>query len=221
MHFTALLALVTVLIPAVTPTPAALPQSAEIDIHLELNSKDLTGLFNGRKAKTDSDYDTAAVLGPSLSYPFRLKGHLEHGRELFVHGPTLYYRFESPRLGHQGILSSHPSTFRLGNGKLLLEDQAVGLREPFEKGPAPVVLINPTLGLNFTIDRPIGSNLELLRIVEPRFCEPRLIFQGPELVSGEGDPVGIDLTPCECAHSIPLLFLCFFMGKLKKKNINN
>lgn len=48
MHFTALLALVTVLIPAVTPTPAALPQSAEIDIHLELNSKHLTGLFNGR-----------------------------------------------------------------------------------------------------------------------------------------------------------------------------
>lgn len=94
----------------------------------------------------------------------------------------------------------------------------MGLRKPFEKGPAPAVLINPTLGLNFTTNRPIGSNLELLRIVEPRFGEPRLIFQGPNFVSGEGDPVGINLTPCEC---IPLHFLCFFMGKLKKKKINN
>lgn len=204
MHFTTLLALVTVLIPAVISTPVASPQSAEIDIHLELNSKDLTGLFNGREAKTDSDYDTEAFPGPSLPYPFRLKGHLEHGIAIAYPGPgpaprpsPYYYRFESPRLGHQGILSSHPSTFRLQNGKLLLEDQAVGLREPFEKGPTPAVLTNPTLGLNFTIDRPIESNLELLRIVEPRFCEPRLIFQGPKFFSGEGDPVGINLPPCE------------------------
>lgn len=106
MHFTTLLALVTVLVPAVTPTPTASLQSAGIDIHLELKSKDLTGLFNGREAKTDSDYDTEALPGPSLGYPFRLKGHLEQGLEVIIPPPAPYYHFESPRLGSQGILSN-------------------------------------------------------------------------------------------------------------------
>ncbi len=198
MHITAFLALVTALISAATPSPSALPQTAEIDIHLELNSKDATGSFNERKAKQDPNYH-AKQTGPSLGYPFRLKGHLEYGVPHFPDPPPApYYQFKKGSWLEQGILSSDPTIFRLENGKLVVRNNEVGLLRPFEKGPAPAILVLRGRGLNFTIDREIGGErLLLLRIVEPRFCEPRLIFQGDSIHSGPGTLVNINFAPSE------------------------
>ena len=178
VHITGSIALVTALISAATPFPAALPQTAEINIHLELKSKDVTGSFNERKAKQGPNYD-AKLIGPSLGYPFRLKEYLhpEFADPLLPPLPqSSHYQFKQGSYFEQGILSC-PTIFRLENGKLVGGNKEVGLSRPFEKGPAPAILPPRDQGLNFTTDREIGGErLLLLRIVEPRFCEPKLIF---------------------------------------------
>lgn len=190
MHFTALLTLVAALIPAVISVPAPSPQSAEIDVHLEL--KDVVGFFNERKAKTIPHQDANAPPGPTLPYPFFLKGHLLQGLDIIGPLPPLpYYQFLKDQLGEQGILSKQPTTFKLQGGKLLLGNKAVGLG-PFEKRPIPAVLVHPQQGLNFTTTHQIGSEITTLVFVDPRFT-----FLGPKFVSGIGDRVEVGLRPRE------------------------
>lgn len=204
MHFTALLTLAAAFIPAVTPVPAPSPQSAEIDVHLELSSKDLSDFFDKHKAKTDAPHHDAesAPPGQSLPYPFILKGHLLQGLEIIGPLPPLpYYQFAKVQLGEQGIISRHPTTFRLHNGKLLLGDKAVGLQGRFEKRPVPAVLVHPQQGLNFTATHLIGSEITTLRFVDERFT-----FLGPKFVSGIGDHVEVGLKPRELKPSSPPQF---------------
>lgn len=197
-HISAFLVLVTALISA---APAHLqphwpPQTAEIDIHLELNSKDVTGSFKEGETKPDLNYN-AIPIGRSLGFPFRLKGHLKYGILPFPEEPPPpYYQFRRGSLLEQGILSRLPTTFKLEQGKLLVGDREVGLLRPFEKGPAPAILVRKGRGLSFTFDREIGGErLLVLRIVEPRFCEPKLIFQGDSFLSGPGSLANIDIEP--------------------------
>lgn len=200
MHITGFLVLVTALISAATPSPAALPQTAEIDIHLELKSKDVTGSFNEHNAKQDPNYD-AKLIGPSLAYSFRLKGYLhpEFADPLLPPlPPPPYYQFKKGSYFEQGILSRDPTIFRLEKGKLVVGNKEVGLSRPFEKGPAAAILLPRDQGLNFTTEREIGGErLHLLRIVEPRFCEPKLTFQGDRIHSGPGSLVNINFVPRE------------------------
>lgn len=150
------------MIPAVVPVPAPTPQPAEIDVHLELNSEDLAGFFHERKAKTTLHDNADAPPGPTLPYPFTLKGHLIQGLEIIGPLPPLpYYQFPKANLGEQGILSRHPTTFRLHGGKLLLGNKAVGLSGRFEKEPVPAVLVHPQQGL-----------------ITLRFSDPRFTFLG-------------------------------------------
>lgn len=191
MHFIALLTLVAALIPAVIPVPAPSPQSAEIDVHLEL--KDVAGFFNEREAKTIPHQNTNAPPGPTLPYPFFLKGHLIQGLDIIGPlPPPLYYQFPKDQLGEQGILSKQPTTFRLQGGKLLLGNKAVGLSGPFEKLPVPVVLVHPQQGLNFITTHQIGSEITTLG-----FVDLRLTFLGPKFVSGIGDHVEVGFRPRE------------------------
>lgn len=193
MHYTALLTLVAALIPAVVPVPAPSPQSAEIDVHLELNSKDVAAFFNGREAKTIPHHNADAASGPTLSYPFILKGHLIQGLDIIdPQPPLLYYEFKKLQSGEQGILSGKPTAFRLQDGKLLLVDKAVGLSGSIENRPVPAVLVNPQQGLDFTIRNQIGSTITVLEFVDPRFT-----FLGPKFVSGIGDPVEVGFRPRE------------------------
>lgn len=200
MHISGFLVLVTAFISAATPSPAALPQTAEIDIHLELKSKDVTGSFNEHKAKQDPNYD-AKLVGPSLAYSFRLKGYLhpEFADPLLPPlPPPPYYQFKKGSYFEQGILSRDPTIFRLEKGKLVVGNKEVGLSRPFEKGPAAAILLPRDQGLNFTTEREIGGErLHLLRIVEPRFCEPKLTFQGDRIHSGPGSLVNINFVPRE------------------------
>lgn len=193
MHFTALFTLVAAFIPAVTPVPAPSPQSAEIDVHLELTSKDVAGFFNERKAKTDPHQNADTPPGPTLPYSFTLKGHLIQGLEIIGPlPPLLYYQFVKNNLGEQGILSTHPTTYRLHNGKLVIEDKAVGLHGKLEKEPVPAILVHPQQGLNFTAVHLIGSKITTLRFADPRFT-----FLGSKFVSGVGDRVEIGFRPRE------------------------
>lgn len=107
MHLTAFLALVTALISAATPSPGAQPQTAEIDIHLELNSKDVSSSsVNQRETKQDPKYH-AKQIGPTLGYPFRLKGHLEYGVPIFPEPPPPYYQFPKRSWLEQGIFPAN------------------------------------------------------------------------------------------------------------------
>lgn len=192
MHYTALLTLVAALIPAVIPVPAPSPQSAEIDVHLELNSKDVAAFFNGREAQTIPHQNADAPPGPTLPYPFYLKGHLIQGLDIIGPLPPLYYQFLKAQLGEQGILSGQHTTFRLQGGKLLLGDKAVGLSGPFERRPVPAVLVHPQQGLDFTIIHQTGSEIISLGFVDPSFT-----FLGPKFVSGIGDHVEVGFRPRE------------------------
>lgn len=193
MHFTALLTLLAAFIPAVTPVPAPSPESAEIDIHLELTSKDVADYFNEHKAKTDPHHDADASPGQTLPYPFTLKGHLIQGLETIGPlPPAPFYQFAKVHLGEQGILSRHPTTFKLQKGKLLIGNEAVGLHGQFEKRPVPAILVHPQQGLNFTATHLLGSEITTLRFVDERFT-----FLGPKFVSGIGDRVEVGLKPRE------------------------
>lgn len=215
MHFTALLTLAAAFLPAVTPVPAPSPQSAEIDVHLELTSKDVADFFNDHKAETDPHHNADASPGQTLTYPFHLRGHLIQGLEIIGPQPPLpFYQFPKPHLGEQGILSRHPTIFRLRGGKLLIGDKAVGLRGRIEKVPVPAVLAHPQQGLNFTAAPLIGSKITTLR-----FSDQRLTFLGPKFVSGVGDHVEVGLRPRELnpQHLFPLLFLLSSIrGEIKK-----
>ncbi|MCJ1348520.1 hypothetical protein MMC31_006752 [Peltigera leucophlebia] len=193
MHFTALLTLVALLIPAVIPVPAPSPQSAEIDIHLELNSKDLAGVFNEREAKTNPHNNADAPNVPNLPYPFFLKGNLTQGLEIIGPLPPLpYYYFPEVRLGEQGIISVNATVFRLQGGKLRVGDFAVGLSRPFVEKPVPAVLVPPQNGLNFIAEHPLGSDKIFVRFVDRTFT-----FLGPKFVSNIGDGVEVGRQPVE------------------------
>lgn len=193
MHFTPLLALLATLIPAATPVPAPSPQSAEIDVHLELTSKDLSRFFKEHKAKTNPHPNADAQPGQTLPYPFTLKGHLIQGLETIgPKPPPLYYQFPRANLGEQGILSGKPTTFRLQDGKLALEDKAVGLNGPFERAPISAILVHPQQALSFTASRPSGSEKTLLNFADSRFS-----FLGPKFVSGPGDRIEVGFRPGE------------------------
>lgn len=199
MHLTALLTLAAAIIPAVTPVPAPSPQSAEIDVHLELSSKDVADFFDEHKAKTEPHHDADAAPGQTLPYAFTLKGHLQQGLEIIGPlPPHPYYQFPKVHLDEQGILSRNPTTFRLHNGKLLIGDKAVGLHGQFEKRPVPAVLVHPQQGLNFTVTHLVGSEITTLRFVDERFT-----FLGPKFVSGFGDRVEVGLKPREL-NPLPL-----------------
>lgn len=215
MHFAALLTLAAAIIPAVTAVPAPSPQSAEIDVHLELSSKDLADFFDEHKAEkkdpaTPAHHDAANHAAPppgqSLPYPFILKGHLLQGLEIIGPlPPTSYYQFPKAHLGEQGIISKQATTFKLHEGKLLIADKAVGLHGPFEKRPVPAVLVHPHQGLNFTAIHLIGSEITTLRFVDQRFT-----FLGPKFVSGIGDGVDVGLQPRELNPSHFFLSFPFF-----------
>lgn len=201
MHLTALLTLAAAFIPAVTPVPAPSPQSAEIDVHLELTSKDVADFFDQHNTKTDPHQDTDAdanadadaAPGQSLPYTFILRGHLIQGLGTVPPQPPLpLYQFPKVHLGEQGFLSRRPTIFRLHNGKLLIGDKAVGLRGRFEKRPVPAVLVHPHQGLNFTATHVVGSEITTLRFVDERFT-----FLGPKFVSGVGDRVEVGFKPRE------------------------
>lgn len=195
MHLTALLTLAAAFIPAVTPVPAPSPQSAEIDVHLELTSKDVADFFDQHNTKTEphQDADADAAPGQSLPYTFILRGHLIQGLGTFPPQlPLPFYQFPKVHLGEQGLLSRHPTIFRLHNGKLLIGDKAVGLHGRFEKRPVPAVLVHPQQGLNFTATHVIGNEITTLRFVDERFT-----FLGPKFVSGVGDRVEVGLKPRE------------------------
>lgn len=193
MHFTPLLALLAALIPAATPVPAPSPQSAEINVHLELTSKDLDGLFKEHKAKTNPHPNADAQPGPTLPYSFTLVGHLIQGLGIIGREPPpLYYQFAKADLGERGILSRNPTTFRLQNGKLVVEDKAVGLHGRFEKAPVSAILVQTQQGLNFTVSNSSGGKKPILNFADQRFT-----FLGPKFVSGLGDRVEVGLRPSE------------------------
>lgn len=140
------------MIPAITFILAILSQLTAINIHLELNFKDFTRLFNRCKAKIYLNYDTKAVLGLSFPYFFCLKGHLKQKLIIIGPMPNLYYWFKSLCLGGQEIFSNQPIIFKFQNRKLLFKNQAMSLNRLFEKSPAPTILVNLAYNLNFIIN---------------------------------------------------------------------